>query len=179
MKRWMVMALAMCVAATLAAQSGHPRPGEPGASGTTVVRAAVEVPQTVREFLAHETDPAAHERFWDDALIYTGSSGATKTKADIMKTMRAEAAKKKSGAAEKEPATTFDATDFVVKQFGNIAVMNMKLIVHEGAKTSYYRNTGTFIDRGGQWKAIAWQATKIADAASGSKSAATNAEEKK
>jgi len=118
----------------------------------------------LREFLAGAgtNDVAAHDRFWADDLIYTGASGKTHTKADIMQSVREDAAKPPDPNA---PKSTYDAEDIVVHDFGNFAVVNFRLVAHTDdhgkQDTAYYRNTGTFAKRNGQWKVVAWQATKI------------------
>ncbi|HVZ17682.1 MAG TPA: nuclear transport factor 2 family protein [Terriglobales bacterium] len=118
----------------------------------------------LRDFLigAGKNDPAAHDRFWADDLVYTGASGKVKTKAEIMQSVREEAAKPADPNASK---ATFDAEDVLVHDYGDFAVVNFRLVAHIDdhgkQETGYYRNTGTFAKRNGQWKVIAWQATKI------------------
>jgi len=118
----------------------------------------------LRDFLAGagKNDPAAHDRFWADDLVYTGASGKMHTKAEIMKSVREDAAKPPDPHAPKE---SYDAEDIVVHDFGNFAVVNFRLVAHSDdhgkQETSYYRNTGTFAKRNGQWQVVAWQATKI------------------
>jgi len=43
-----------------------------------------------------------------------------------------------------------------------MAVINFRLVQHNGGQTNYFRNTGTFLKRKGKWQAVAWQATKEA-----------------
>lgn len=111
---------------------------------------------------AAKNDPAAHDRFWADDLVYTGASGKVKTKAEIMQSVREEAAKPPD---PNQPKVSYGAEDIVVHDFGNFAVVNFRLVAHSDdhgkQDTSYYRNTGTFAKRNGQWKVVAWQATKI------------------
>ena len=121
-----------------------------------------QLQQMLHDFLAGVNDPAAHDRFWADDLIYTGASGKVRTKAEIMKSVREEAAKPPDPNA---PKTSFDAEDVVVHDFGDFAVVNFLLVAkaddHGKVTTDYYRNTGTFAKRNGQWKVVGWQATKI------------------
>ena len=117
-----------------------------------------QVTQTVRDFLANvpKNDPKVFESFFADDVIYTRATGVTVTKADILKNIGVRAAN--------EPAATYEGDDFTVHPYGEMAVVNFRLIAHntENGKptTVYYRNTGTFLKRNGKWQAVAWQATK-------------------
>src|ERR1051326_182051 len=118
-----------------------------------------QVTQLVRNFLANvpKNDPKVFQEFFADDVIYTRAVGVTVAKADILKNIGVR--------ATNEPEATFDADDFTVHTYGEMAVVNFRLIMHnnEGGKatTSYFRNTGTFLKRHGKWQAVAWQATKI------------------
>jgi ketosteroid isomerase-like protein len=118
-----------------------------------------QVTQLVRSFLANvpKNDPKVFQEFFADDVIYTRSAGVTVTKADILKNIDVR--------ATNEPQATFEADDFTVHPYGEMAVVNFRLIMHnnEGGKatTSYFRNTGTFLKRNGKWQAVAWQATKV------------------
>jgi ketosteroid isomerase-like protein len=118
-----------------------------------------QVTQLVRNFLANvpKNDPKAFQEFFADDVIYTRSAGVTVTKADILKNIDVR--------ATNEPQATFEADDFTVHPYGEMAVVNFRLIMHntEGGKatTSYFRNTGTFLKRNGKWQVVAWQATKV------------------
>ena len=126
----------------------------------------------LRDFLvgAGKNDPAAHDGFWADDLVYTGASGKVKTKAEIMQSVREEAGKPPD---PKAPKATFDAEDVTVHDYANFAVVNFRLVAHSDdqgkQETNYYRNTGTFAKRNGQWKVVAWQATKIEQPAAATK----------
>jgi ketosteroid isomerase-like protein len=117
-----------------------------------------QVTQLVRDFLANvpKNDPKVFQEFFADDVIYTRATGLTVTKADILKNIDVR--------ATNEPQATFEADDFTVHAYGEMAVVNFRLIMHnnEGGKptTSYFRNTGTFLKRNGKWQAVAWQATK-------------------
>ncbi len=132
--------------------------------GLRVMNTSEQLQARLRDFLAGagKNDPAAHDRFWDENLVYTGASGKVKTKAEIMQSVREEAAKPPDPNA---PKATYDAEDVKVADYGNFAVINFRLVAHTDdhgkQETSYYRNTGTFIKRGDDWKVVAWQATKI------------------
>ena len=118
-----------------------------------------QVTQLVRDFLANvpKNDPKVFQEFFADDVIYTRAVGVTVAKADILKNIDVR--------ATNEPQATFDADDFTVHPYGEMAVVNFRLIMHnnEGGKatTSYFRNTGTFLKRNGKWQAVAWQATKV------------------
>jgi hypothetical protein len=115
-----------------------------------------QVEQLVRQFLAEvpKNDPKVFQEFFADDVIYTRASGVTVTKADILKNIGVRAAN--------ETGATYEGDDFTVHPYGNMAVVNFRLIQHNGAETNYFRNTGTFLKRNGKWQAVAWQATKAA-----------------
>jgi Domain of unknown function (DUF4440) len=88
--------------------------------------------------------------------VYVGASGAKRTKPEIVNSVREGAKQPSTG-----PKETYDADDIEVRQYGDVAVLNFRLIRHAGDKTEYYRNSGTFVKNGsGQWQAVSWQATK-------------------
>jgi ketosteroid isomerase-like protein len=121
-----------------------------------------QVTQLVRDFLANvpKNDPKVFQEFFADDVIYTRAVGVTVAKADILKNIDARAAT--------DPTAKFEADDFTVHPYGEMAVVNFRLIAHnnENGKptTVYYRNTGTFLKRNGKWQAVAWQATKVPEA---------------
>ena len=111
-------------------------------------------------FLAAADDPAMHDRFWDEALVYTSSSGARFGKADILDGMR-------GSVPAGEPAVRYRAEDTQVMEFGDTAIVAFRLVgetagtgASAGEITEYF-NTGTFRRRDGEWRAVAWQATRI------------------
>ena len=120
-----------------------------------------ELTRLLREFLAgaSRNDPAAHQRFWADELVYTGSSGRRIGKADILGDLRAPASPRPAG-----PATAYTAEDIRIQQYGDTAIVAFRLVgTTQSGGTSQitrYINTGTFLKRGGEWRAVAWQATK-------------------
>ncbi len=122
---------------------------------------AAHLTALLHEFLAgvSKNDNSVYGRFFADDLIYTRSGGVTITKADILKS----AAQPPQPDA---PKSVYDADDITVHAYGNMAVMNFRLIQHTTAKdgsteTLYYRNTGTFLKRNGRWQVVAWQATRV------------------
>ena len=118
---------------------------------------AKQVEQLVRRFLAEvpRNDPKVFQDFFADDVIYTRSAGVTVTKADILKNIDVRAAN--------EPGATYEAEDVTVHPYGNMAVINFRLVQRNGGQTNYFRNTGTFLKRNGKWQAVAWQATKAAE----------------
>ncbi|MFL6583503.1 MAG: nuclear transport factor 2 family protein [Chthoniobacterales bacterium] len=126
---------------------------------------AAELTKLLNDFLAgaSRNDIAAHERFWADDLIYTGSSGRRIGKADILRDVREEAAAPKT----KEPETIFSAEEIRIQQYGTTAIVAFRLVgktEKNGAReTKYYLNSGTFLKRDGKWQVVNWQATIVPD----------------
>lgn len=107
-------------------------------------------------FLANAAEPAAHERFWGEDLVYTSSAGARFGKADILAAMAEEPA---------EPGPEYSAAAVDVRLYDDIAVVAFRLVATaaDGSTVNYF-NTGTFARRDNRWEAIAWQATRIPEA---------------
>jgi len=128
---------------------------------TRVMNTHEQLQAMVRDFLdgAGKNDVAAHERFWADDLIYTGSSGVVRTKAEIINNVKEAAAKPDPN----EPKTTYDTEDMTIHDYGNFAVVNFRLVARGDKETRNFRNTGTLRRVNNEWKVIAWQATKIED----------------
>lgn len=103
---------------------------------------------------------ATHERFWADDLIYTGSSGRRIGKADIMKDVKSAPAPQPG-----DPKVSYGAEDVRIQQYGDAALLAFRLVattVHGDTTTvSKYLNSGFFIHRRGEWRAVGWQATKL------------------
>ena len=164
-----LLVMVLLVAGAFVAYEGVKAQMKPSGKGEglRVMNSSEQLQAMLRDFLigAGKNDPGAHDRFWADDLIYTGASGKVKTKAEIMESVREEAAKPPNPNA---PKATFDAEDVRVHDFGDFAVVNFRLVAHSGdhgkQETTYYRNTGTFAKRNGQWRVVAWQATKIEQA---------------
>ncbi len=135
----------------------------PGAVAATPqpAPAAEELTRLLTEFLdgASRNDVAAHERFWADDLIYTRSAGLRVGKAEIL-----ESARTGPQAADELPAV-YTAEDIRIQQYGDTAVVAFRLVSTTGSgpqvNTSYNLNTGTFVRRGGEWRAVAWQSTRV------------------
>ena len=158
MKKRIPQAVAMILLVTaMQAQDVKPSGGKHISSP---VRAQAEVADALKHFLAHVDDPAAHERWWADDLVYTGSSGAVRTKREIVNSVKEQAAKPKD---PKEANATFTAEDIKVSQYGDVAVLTFRLVSHDGENVQYFRNTGVLEKQKGLWKVVAWQATKAPD----------------
>lgn len=108
---------------------------------------------------ASANDAAMHNRFWAEDLVYTSSDGERFGKAEIMAGL--EESGDASGSSE-EDAPSYSARDVNVRSFGETAVVTFRLVAEmEDQSTSEYFNTGVFRSREGQWRAVAWQATRI------------------
>jgi len=120
-----------------------------------------ELTRLLHEFLtaAGTNDRAVFDRFFAEDVIYTRSAGVTISKADIMKSL----SEPRSAGS---PASTYDADEITVHQYGNFAIVNFRLIAKPGAggAPQYYRNTGSFVKHDGMWQAVAWQSTKVPEA---------------
>ena len=135
-------------------------------TGTTA-----ELTSLLNEFLAGVSrgDVSVHERFWADDLIYTSAAGRRIGKADILK----ESAAPPSAAPSTTGAAAYTAEDIRVHEYGDTAVLAFQLVgttkKPAGVETTRYLNTGTFVRRGGQWRAVGWQATRQMESDSDSK----------
>lgn len=118
----------------------------------------IVIRELLLDFLTNNSDPARHEKFWADDLVYTGSSGIVRTKTEIMKAVRENATKAKSA----EPEATYSAEDINIRPYDGFAALTFRLVAHNPDGTgNYYRNSGTLIFRDGRWQVITWQATKV------------------
>jgi ketosteroid isomerase-like protein len=124
---------------------------------------AGELTKLLNNFLAgaSRNDVAMHDRFWADDVIYTGSAGRRRGKADIMKDVRSAPAPKPGDAK-----TTYTAEDVRIQQYGNTAIVAFRLVgtTEKDGKTEVakFLNSGTFLKRKGKWQVVNWQATKAA-----------------
>ena len=128
-------------------------------------KAAGEVTALLHEFISNagSGDRAIFDKFFAADVIYTRATGAVITKASIME-----------GLGKPAPASagksSYSAEDITVHEYGDTVIVAFRLegrTEHGDGKveTSHYRNTGTFLRRNGRWQAVAWQATKISEAA--------------
>lgn len=124
-----------------------------------------ELTQLLHRFMkgATENDAEIHDRFWAEDLIYTSSSGQRFGKAQIMAGFEGTSGEQ----ASEVPGTVYTAEDIQIQVYDDMAIVAFRLVgkteTAEGTQTDQYLNSGTFIKRDGQWRAVNWQATKIPD----------------
>lgn len=115
----------------------------------------------LEEFLdgASQNDAKVHDRFWAEDLIYTSSNGERVTKQIIMDGLADDS----QGMNGNTP--DYHAEETQIQLFDDIAIVAFKLVAispgPDGEERLEFYNTGTFQKRNGQWKAVAWQATRI------------------
>jgi hypothetical protein len=132
------------------------------ASASAGATAVAELTAMLHDFLASSATAASHDRFWADDLVYTSSNGTRFGKAEIMQGfVEADAAD------SDEPTVAYRGEDVRVQLFGSTAVVTFRLVgtPTDGSRVAEYFNTGTFVKRDGEWRAVAWQATLIPAAA--------------
>jgi ketosteroid isomerase-like protein len=161
LKLFAVATLLPMISSPAPAQSHATAALAPGAVTMAAKDMAVteELTRRVRDFLANvpKGDRKIFDDFFSDDVIYTRSAGVTVDKAEILKNIDVR--------ATTDPGATFEADDFTVHPYGDTAVVNFRLVMHNVAngkpETAYFRNTGTFLKRKGRWQAVAWQATRV------------------
>ena len=139
-----------CLTATVVAHGSDANPE----------RTRSEITSMLTTFLtpAVNNTRAGHERFWADDLVYTSSAGKVMSKSDILKAVGEDS--KTGKPADAGPV--FTAEDVLVRPYGDTAALTFRLVEHDAdGKTSYFRNSGTFLLRNGKWQAITWQATRV------------------
>jgi ketosteroid isomerase-like protein len=138
-----------------------------GVSAQTAPDAA-ELTKLLRDFLAATNDPATHERFWAEDLIYTRSVGRRVSKAEVLKDVGSAPAPKPD-----DPKTVFTAEDVRIQQYGNTAVVAFQLVgtttSEDGPQVAKFLNSSTFVKRNGKWQVVNWQATRMARSEADSK----------
>lgn len=123
---------------------------------------AGELTKLLNEFLAgaSRNDAGVHDRFWAEDVIYTGSAGRRRGKAEIMRDVRSAPAPKPG-----DPTTVFTAEDIRIQQYGNTAIVAFRLVgtTLKDSKTEVmkYLNSGTFVKRNGRWQVVNWQSTRM------------------
>ena len=131
---------------------------------------AAELTKLLNDFLAgaSRNDPAAHERFWADDLIYTRSAGRRVNKAEILRDVRSAPAPKPT-----DPKTVFTAEDIQIQQYGDTAIVAFRLVSTTDAGGSKQiannLNSGTFVKRNDKWQVVSWQSTRMSRTAEESK----------
>ena len=132
------------------------------AAGQTTLAHENTVENEIHELLdaflagASTNDVEMHDRFWAEDLVYTGSNGQRRGKAETMAGLAA------ASAADIESLPTYRGEDVNIRVFDDLAVVTFRLIADmPDERTSEYFNTGVFQRRDGKWKAFTWQATQI------------------
>lgn len=120
--------------------------------------AVAELTRLLHDFLVNSSKADTHARFWADELVYTSSNGTRFGKADIMQGF--------NGADDNQAAelsVVYSGEDVKVQVYGATAVVTFRLVgtPDDGSAALQYFNTGTFLKRDGEWRAVAWQATVI------------------
>lgn len=124
--------------------------------------AAVELTTLLKGFLAgaSRNDATIHDRFWAEDLIYTGSAGKRRGKAEVMRDVRSAPAPKPGDAS-----TVYTAEDIRIQQYGDTAIVAFRLVAttqkNGSSEVSNYLNSGTFLKRRGNWQVVNWQSTKV------------------
>jgi hypothetical protein len=118
----------------------------------------VELTAMLHDFLGASGQREAHAGFWADDLVYTSSTGQRFGKAEILSGFDEPAREDDAG-----PGMDYSGEDVKVQLFGTTAIITFKLVgtPDDGSEVKNYFNTGTFLKRGGEWHAVAWQATVI------------------
>lgn len=159
LKLFAVAALLPMISTVASPQTAPKQPPRPAVSIAKDAGVTEQLTQLVREFLADvpKGDKRTFDNFFADDVIYTRSAGVTVDKSEILKNIDVRAAN--------EPQATFAADDFIVHAYGETAVVNFRLIMHNPnqgkTEAMYFRNTGTFVRRNGKWQAVSWQATRV------------------
>lgn len=134
----------------------HALPAARAATNAAAIEAAIT--ERLVDFLAYNSDPARHEGFWAEDLIYTSSAAAVRTKPMIMASTREAAAK----IDPSQPAAKYSAEDIKVRVYDGFAALTFQLVArYPDGRVANYRNSGTFVLRNGRWQAVTWQATAI------------------
>lgn len=124
--------------------------------------AADELTTLLKEFLAgaSRNDATLHDRFWAEDLIYTGSAGKRRGKAEVMRDVRSAPAPKPGDAS-----TVYTAEDIRIQQYGDTAIVAFRLVAttqkNGSSEVSNYLNSGTFLKRRGNWQVVNWHSTKV------------------
>lgn len=161
------VALAMLMAVTTTLRPARAAEGSSAPVASPAAAAAPAAPELTKLLLvflegAGRNDAATHDRFWADDLIYTGSSGRRIGKSDILSDVRSAPAPKPD-----DPRTVYGAEDIRIQQYGDAALVAFRLtattvgtVPGDSTHVAKYLNSGFFIRRKGEWRAVGWQATK-------------------
>src|SRR4051812_39546461 len=97
-------------------------------AGVQPARVESDIAALLTEFLSKVDDPAMHDRFWADALVYVSAKGEVKTKAAILESMRAGETPGARDQRPDEPKATFSAEEVKIRPLAaDVAVLNFRL----------------------------------------------------
>lgn len=121
-----------------------------------------ELENLLHWFLEGASDYDTHNRFWADDLIYTSSAGDRIGKNEILSGLQQDRQNDNGNDA------TYSGNQVQVRLYGDTAVVAFRLIAEipdvsasQPVEKMFFYNTGTFIRQNGEWRAVAWQATRI------------------
>lgn len=119
-----------------------------------------ELTALLAEFLdgATRNDPAVHDKYWAEELIYTSSAGRRFGKAELMQGVNS-----RGELPAAEISMRYSSEDLQILQYGNTAVVAFTLVGTSPQETLRFLNSGTFVKRNGKWQAVNWQATRKLD----------------
>ena len=125
-------------------------------SSTAYADDRAELTALLAEFLdgATRNDPAVHDKYWAEELIYTSSAGRRFGKAELMQGVNS-----RGELPAAEINMRYSSEDLQILQYGDTAVVAFTLVGTSAQETLRFLNSGTFVKRNGKWQAVNWQAT--------------------
>lgn len=129
-------------------------------SSTAYADDRAELTALLAEFLdgATRNDPAVHDKYWAEELIYTSSAGRRFGKAELMQGVNS-----RGELPAAEISMRYSSEDLLILQYGDTAVVAFTLVGTSAQETLRFLNSGTFVKRNGKWQAVNWQATRKLD----------------
>lgn len=106
---------------------------------------------------ATRNDPAEHDRFWAEELVYTSSNGTRFGKAELIQSVSS-----RGELTPQQITMRYSSEDVQIMQYGDVAIVTFTLVGQSETETLRFLNSGTFIREKGKWQAVNWQATKKA-----------------
>lgn len=129
-------------------------------SSTAYADDRADLTALLAEFLdgATRNDPAVHNKYWAEELIYTSSTGRRFGKAELMQGVNS-----RGELPAAEINMRYSSEDLQILQYGDTAVVAFTLVGTSAQETLRFLNSGTFVKRNGKWQAVNWQATRKID----------------
>ncbi|EHR39392.1 nuclear transport factor 2 family protein [Alishewanella jeotgali] len=129
-------------------------------SSTAYADDRADLTALLAEFLdgATRNDPAVHDKYWAEELIYTSSAGRRFGKAELMQGVNS-----RGELPAAEINMRYSSEDLQILQYGDTAVVAFTLVGTSAQETLRFLNSGTFVKRNGKWQAVNWQATRKLD----------------